>query len=59
MIITSLRTHQQQQDQHIFMEWEVAVMLVELDSPSGGGIGQMVTESFDLDIMMPPDIASI
>lgn len=26
---------------------------------SGGGMGQMVSESFDLDIMMPPDIASI
>ena len=26
---------------------------------SGGGIGPMISESFDLDIMMPPDIASI
>jgi hypothetical protein len=26
---------------------------------SGGGIGMMNNESFDLDIMMPPDIASI
>lgn len=26
---------------------------------SGGGMGNMISESFDLDIMMPPDIASI
>ncbi len=26
---------------------------------SGGGAGQQFAESFDLDIMMPPDIASI
>lgn len=26
---------------------------------SGGGIGQQFAESFDLDIMMPPDVASI
>lgn len=26
---------------------------------SGGGMGKYPTESFDLDIMMPPDIASI
>jgi len=26
---------------------------------SGGGMGQMINESFDLDIMMPPDVASI
>ncbi|CDW76852.1 UNKNOWN [Stylonychia lemnae] len=26
---------------------------------SGGGMGHMVNESFDLDIMMPPDVASI
>lgn len=30
-----------------------------LTSVGGIGMGQMATESFDLDIMMPPDIASI
>lgn len=26
---------------------------------SGGGMGHMINDSFDLEIMMPPDIASI
>jgi uncharacterized membrane protein len=30
-----------------------------LTSGGGMGLGQMPSDSFDLDIMMPPDIASI
>ena len=32
---------------------------VGLTSGGGIGIGQMATESFDLDIMMPPDMAEV